>query len=289
MAQDSGRQAPTTGPAQPFIKWAGGKQRLLAQFQPYFPERFERYFEPFVGSGAVFFDLWNTRTDLTAFLSDSNKELVNCYRIVRDEPDALIALLAEHKRLHSQEHYYTVRDCFLSPDLTPVQRAARLIYLNKTCYNGLYRVNSQGQFNVPLGSYTSPAILEEGKLRAASHALQNAVLTTRDFRDCLALARAGDFFYFDPPYHPVSATANFANYTNAGFGAEQQRALADLFQALDRRGCILMLSNSWTPFILELYREYTIVEVRAARAINSRADRRGKIREVLVLNHPSYK
>jgi DNA adenine methylase len=271
--------------AKPFLKWAGGKQRLLPQLRRFYPQQFGRYLEPFVGSGAVFFDLRGLDRLSAAHLSDSNEELVNCYRIVRDAPDELIALLAEHKRLHSREHYYSVRARFLSEDLTPVQRAARLIYLNKTCFNGLYRVNRKGQFNVPMGRYKSPAIYDEEQIRAASQALQGTEVAVRYFRGCLESVQAGDFLYFDPPYHPVSDTASFTNYTDAGFGVEEQRALADLFHALDRKGCLVMLSNSWTPLILDLYRGYRIESVQAGRAINSKADRRGKTREALVLNY----
>jgi DNA adenine methylase len=271
--------------AKPFLKWAGGKQRLLPQLRLFYPQQFGRYLEPFVGSGAVFFDLRELDRLSAAHLSDSNEELVNCYRIVRDAPDELMALLAGHKRLHSREHYYSVRARFLSEDLTPVQRAARLIYLNKTCFNGLYRVNREGQFNVPMGRYESPAIYDEEQIRAASQALQGTEVAVRHFRECLESVQAGDFLYFDPPYHPVSDTASFTSYTDAGFGVEEQRALADLFHALDRKGCLVMLSNSWTSLVLDLYRGYRIESVQAGRAINSKIDRRGKIREALVLNY----
>lgn len=273
------------GAAKPFLKWAGGKQRLLPQFRPHYPRRMNCYYEPFVGSGAVFFDLYRSRGFSTARLSDTSEELINCYRVVRDNPDELLPLLAEHKRQHNPTHYYSVRAQFLSQDLTRVQRAARLIYLNKTCFNGLYRVNKEGQFNVPIGRYRSPGIYDPERLRAASQALQGVDIAVGGFHECVEAAQAGDLVYFDPPYHPTSTTSSFTAYTNSGFGVEEQRALAETFRALDGKGCMVMLSNSWTPFVLDLYEGYRIHQVRASRNINSKTDRRGKVCEALVLNY----
>ncbi len=274
-------------PARPFLKWAGGKQQLLAQFEAYFPSRFDRYIEPFVGGGAVFFHLWNTkRLPPACFLFDNNEELVNVYRVVRDQVDELVALLAHHKARHSKTYYYRTRNLDRTElTLTDVERAARTIYLNRTCFNGLYRVNSKGEFNVPLGRYKAPKILREPVLRAASAALQGVGIETMDFRELVSFAQPGDFFYFDPPYDPVSKTASFTAYTATSFGDADQRDLARVFAQLTEKGCLCMLSNSHTPFILDLYRDFRIEVVQARRAVNSDANGRGNVPEVVVLNY----
>ncbi len=274
--------------ARPFLKWAGGKGRLLAQLEPFFPRRFRRYVEPFVGGGAVFFHLWNAgRLPAAVILSDHNEELINAYRVVRDQVEALVDRLAEHRRRHSRAHYYAIRALDRRPDpgLDAVARAARTIYLNRTCYNGLYRVNRRGQFNVPMGRYANPAILNAPVLRAASRALQAVSLDTLTLEDLVAPARPGDFYYFDPPYDPVSPTANFTSYTAGDFGEADQRRLAAVYRALTGRGCLCMLSNSHTPLIRELYAGFRLEVVRATRAINSNAARRGAIDELVVLNY----
>ena len=272
--------------AKPFLKWVGGKQQLLAQYEAYFPAEFNRYIEPFVGGGAVFFHLWNSnRLPQHVCLFDNNEELINAYRVVRDQVDALIGLLAEHKKKHSKDYYYRVRRLDReNVDLTDVERAARTIYLNKTCYNGLYRVNSKGQFNVPMGSYKNPRILYEEVLAAASVALQNVSLEVGDFRQLLTAAQKGDFIYFDPPYDPLSKTASFTSYTAGNFGDQDQRDLADVFTTLTEKGCFCMLSNSYTEFIRELYKSFKIEVVYAKRAVNSDANGRGNIKESLIIN-----
>lgn len=279
-------QRPLRSPA-PFLKWAGGKQQLLAQYQPYFPARMLRYFEPFVGGGAVFFHLCNTgRLPSAAWLFDNNAELINVYLVVRDKLDELIHALAEHQERHCLEHYYEVRTRDRQDIAqSDVERAARTVYLNKTCYNGLYRVNRRGQFNVPLGSYKDPAILRRDSLTAASTALRGACLGVRDFRSVVQLAQAGDFFYFDPPYDPLSKTASFTSYTAGGFREQDQRDLADVFTQLTAMGCLCMLSSSRTPLVLKLYRHFRIATVQANRAINSDAGARGAVREVVILNY----
>ena len=273
--------------AKPFLKWAGGKQQLLSQFETYFPTDFDRYFEPFVGGGAVFFHLWNSdRLPEQKFLFDNNEELINTYRVVRDELDALITLLATHQENHSKEYYYRIRNLDRQDiKLTDVKRAARTIYLNRTCYNGLYRVNSKKQFNVPIGSYKNPRILYKDVLEAANLALQDVSVEIRGFREVIPLAQTGDFFYFDPPYDPVSKTASFTGYTAGSFRNQDQRDLAEVFKELTDKGCLCMLSNSYTPFILELYRNFKVEVVNARRAVNSDANGRGNIREVVVLNY----
>ncbi len=275
-------QASNQGKASPFLKWAGGKGRLLAQFQPLFPQRYGRYFEPFVGAGAVFFHL----NPEEAHLSDVNFELVNAYQVIRDHVDALIATLSDYQ--HDKDFYYALRA--QDPEtLSPVERAARIIYLNKTCFNGLYRVNRRGQFNVPFGDYKNPRILDEAGLRAAHAALQNVSVTHQGFDAVLAEAKSGDFVYFDPPYHPLSPTASFTSYAADDFGPEDQIRLAAVFRRLDAKGVKLMLSNSDTPFIRDLYEGFHIQQVWAPRAINRDASKRKGVHEVVVTNYAPLK
>jgi DNA adenine methylase len=279
------------GVAKPFLKWAGGKGQLLAQFRPLFPPDFVarlpraaervRYFEPFVGSAAVFFALHPQR----AVLTDVNRELIDCYRAVQGDVEKVVAALRRHA--YDEEHYYRVRD------LDPVQlslpdRAARTIFLNKTGYNGLYRVNKKGRFNVPFGRYTNPGFAQAeqlGNLRACARALRGVNLEVRDFADVANHARARDFVYFDPPYVPASSTADFTSYVPGGFGYGEQRRLAEVFAQLTRRGVRAMLSNSDTPAVRDLYAAFRIDAVLASRSINSRADKRGKVGEVVVRNY----
>ena len=273
--------------AKPFIKWVGGKQQLLTQFEAYFPPTFHRYLEPFVGGGAVFFHLWNTRRlPGQALLRDNNAELINAYRVVRDQVDDLIRSLAEHQSHHSKTYYYQIRGLDReAAELSDVAKAARTIYLNRTCYNGLYRVNRRGEFNAPMGNYKAPRILRENVLRAASAALQQTTPAAGDFREIADLAQPGDFVYFDPPYAPLSKTANFTGYTAESFQDSDQRDLAEVFTQLTNRGCLCMLSNAYTPLILELYRPFRVETVYARRAVNSDAGGRGAIKEVVVLNY----
>lgn len=277
---------PHTAP-KPFLKWAGGKTQLLGQIAPHFPAEFNRYCEPFTGSAAVYWHLYSLRDQQRfagARLADSNTELVNCYQVVRDDVDTLIAQLTQHRQQHQKDYYYSIRAQQVA-ELSPVARAARFIYLNKTCYNGLYRVNRAGQFNVPMGRYQNPAIFDAATLHSASHALQGVAIVPADFRELLDWAQNGDFIYFDPPYAPLSPTASFTSYTPHPFGQREQQELAAVYHELDRRGCRLMLSNSWTPMILDLYRDFHCLELKASRAINSKADKRGQVSEVLVINY----
>jgi len=276
---------------KPFLKWAGGKTQLLDQFSRLYPHEFAAYHEPFVGSGAVYFHLRSLKMNGTlngsmtqAYLTDCNGELVNGYRIVQNSVDELILLLTKHKRKHSPDYYYKVRSQELD-GLSDVKRAARLIYLNKTCFNGLYRVNRNGQFNVPMGRYKNPAIFDEEKLRVVSQSLQTAHINYSSFKEVLNKATSGDFIYFDPPYHPLSKTSNFTSYTENNFGEQEQRELADAFRELDRKGCKVMLSNSSALFVWKLYEGFKRVRVKAARLINSKAQKRGKISELVILNY----
>lgn len=273
-----------TDRARPFLKWAGGKGRLLEQFEPLFPARIDGYVEPFAGSAAVFFHLCDRGRPHRAVLADCNEELLVCYRAIRDHVEAVIDRLAGHRDRHGRDHYYRVRR-LRPPDLSPEERAARLIYLNRTCYNGLYRENSRGEFNVPIGRYANPRILDADNLRQVSRTLRGVDLLHEPFDHAPRFCRRGDFVYLDPPYQPVSATARFTSYTAGSFRPEDQERLAATYAELDRMGCRLMLSNSDTPLIRRLYRKFDIRRVRAARAINSRADRRGPVRELVILNY----
>ncbi|MEE4109410.1 MAG: DNA adenine methylase [Halieaceae bacterium] len=276
--------------ASPFVKWAGGKGQLLSQLDGTFPPRFGRYLEPFVGGGAVFFHLYNRGllAGKEVILIDRLVELIDCYTVVRDRVDDLIAELERHEaHKFDAEYYYQVRAWDREAgygERSGVERAARFVYLNRTCYNGLYRVNRKGQFNVPFGRHRNPKVCAPGRLRAASEALQGVTVLAADFKQCEQFAETGDLVYFDPPYHPLSRTAYFTSYTEHVFAEEEQQCLAALFRTLDRRGCRLILNNSDTPWIRTLYEGYAITELKAARPINARGDRRGQINELLITN-----
>lgn len=261
---------------RPLLKWAGGKRQLLPAIKRHLPEQIDTYFEPFVGGGAVFFSLAGEGRFKRAVLADQNEELIATYRAVRDDVDAVIG---ELKKLHhSEEEYYLVR---ASRPRLPARRAARMIYLNRTGYNGLYRVNRAGRFNVPFGRYVRPKICDEERLLAVSQALQGVTLEVASFDTTVQAARPGDAVYFDPPYVPVSATARFAEYQSGGFSDEAHERLADLFGELWQRGVHAVLSNSDTPLTRRLFAPYQFEVVSARRNINSAASRRGATKEIL--------
>jgi DNA adenine methylase len=268
---------------RPFLKWAGGKTQLLPQLAQFYPRRgtVDRYVEPFLGSGAVYFHFKGMVEPKRALLWDNNRELVDTFQAVQSDVDQVIKLLRKHQKQHSKEFFLAMRE---KMPTSLIGKAARLIYLNKTCFNGLYRVNSRGIFNVPFGRYANPGIFNEGFLRRASEDLASAKIEARDFRLLELHAKKNDFVYFDPPYHPRSTTSYFTAYTRESFGELDQRELAEVYRALDKKGCLLMLSNSDTPLIRELYKDFCIREVSARRNINSRAERRGPICELVVLN-----
>jgi DNA adenine methylase len=260
---------------RPFLKWAGGKAKLAPQIMARFPDRFRRYHEPFIGGGAVFFALGPRE----ATLSDVNADLITTYRAIRDHVESLIEVLLHHRA--SEEDFYRIRA--VDPGgLSLIESAARTIYLNRTCFNGLYRVNRRGQFNVPFGRYANPRICNAENLRAVSDALQGVDLRVEDAMAIGRRARRGDLVYFDPPYDPISPTASFTSYAKTGFGRTEQERLAEVFAHLAERGVHAVLSNSDTPFVRKLYKRFEIETVYARRAINSRADRRGPVPEVLV-------
>jgi DNA adenine methylase len=282
LSMGSIRGAGSNGCARPFLKWAGGKGQLLPELIPRVPSTFKRYFEPFVGGAAVFLALHSRGLVDDAVLGDVNPRLIDTYRAIRDDVEGVIAHLAGLR--NEAALYYAVR-AQRHESLSPAEAAARIIFLNKTCYNGLFRENRQGQFNVPFGRYARPKICDPENLRAASRALRGVMLTAGGFERILASAKAGDFVYLDPPYHPLSRTASFTGYHEAGFGETEQRRLAVEFRRAAARGVHLMLSNSDTHLVRELYDGFLIEEVLAARAINSKSSGRGKISELVVRNY----
>jgi DNA adenine methylase len=289
------------------LKWAGGKRQLLPFFRRFYPAGFTRYFEPFLGSAAVFFDLYSDGRlrARPVFLTDSNRDLIGCYGAVRDESDRVLAVLRHLAAGHQREgttHYYRVRDQFNRRRLAVgdddggsngASLAAMLIYLNRTGYNGLFRLNAKGRFNVPAGRYANPRICDAPLVRAVSTALAAPVLlSVKSYDDAVGDARAGDFLYFDPPYVPLSPTSTFGAYTAVRFSPDDQERLCDLVVSLARRQCAVMLSNSSAASIGRLYRRaasasgagLSLWEVPARRAINSRAQQRGAVTELLLTN-----
>lgn len=268
---------------RPVLKWAGGKTRLLPELMRHAPNRYAAYHEPLMGGGALFFELAARHSFSRATLADINPHLIDVYLALRDHIDDVIAALRGH--VYEPEHYYAVR-AQRPVDLPLPERAARVIYLNKTCYNGLYRENRAGQFNVPFGRYKNPTICDEDNLRVAASLLIGVEIAVRPFQAIAEIAARNDFVYFDPPYYPTSPTANFTGYAAGGFTADDQRALRDVFAGLRGRGVKAMLSNSDTPFIRDLYAGFALHEVQAARAINRDAAGRGKVTELLICNYP---
>ena len=271
---------------QPFLKWAGGKRQLLISLRPLIPKKLKRYYEPFLGGGAVFFD----RQPKTAIVNDFNGELINCYEVIRDCPEELLKAISALS--NTSDDFYRIREMDRSPEfmlLSSTERAARLIYLNKTCYNGLFRVNSQGQFNVQFGNYKNPVIADSAVIYAVSRYLNKANVTFRngDFSEAVKDAIEGDFVYFDPPYDPVSDTSSFTGYSLNGFVKDEQKRLKAVCDLLTQTGVKFLLSNSNTEFIRELYasNNYTIRTVQARRNINAVASGRGKIEELLISNY----
>ena len=269
---------PLQGEIKPLLKWAGGKRNLLKVYKKFFPKRFKTYLEPFLGSGAVFFLLKPQR----AVLIDKNEELIDFYEVVRDQPEELMELVSTYKV--DREFYYQIRE--LDPKkLSKLERAVRFLYLNKTAYNGLWRVNSKGKFNIPFGRYKKVKFFDRENLLRASELLKKAVILCVDFEKVLDFAQKGDFVYLDPPYYPLSETSNFRNYTSEGFSKEDHLRVYKVFKTLTERGCYVMLSNSNSPFIRELYKDFVITEVLSPRFINSKANGRKPIVELVIRNY----
>lgn len=272
---------------KPFLKWAGGKRQLIPQIKENMPKNYNKYYEVFIGGGAVLFTIQPSY----AVINDSNKELINCYQVIRDHADELIEELKTHK--NDKDYFYEIRRLDRSTkkysELSNIQRASRIIYLNKTCYNGLFRVNSQGEFNVPYGKYKNPDIVNEAVIKAVSKYLSDnqIEMLNKDFSTALNSAQKGDFIYLDPPYDPVSDTASFTGYDINGFKKEDQKRLKALIDQLHEKGCKILLSNSYTDFIRDLYKDsyYKHIKISAIRSINSQGYKRGKIDEILIKNY----
>jgi DNA adenine methylase len=279
----------------PFIKWAGGKGQILSELNKMIPSQFNTYFEPFLGGGAMFFYLVSGGMKFNAYLSDTNRELITAYKVIKGNPKGVIELLQtydiEYKKYppyskQQQEYYYRLRDARNKIELgSDVEIAARLITLNKTCFNGLYRVNRQGEFNVPPGKYKSPLICDSSNLENVSNALVKATILADDYRNVTQKAQKGDFIYFDPPYQPLNGTSYFTAYTKDGFNNRNQLQLAEVFRKLNTTGCLLLLSNSDTPFIRALYSDFSIKEVDAQRAINCKGSKRAGHKELIISNY----
>ena len=274
--------------ARPFVKWAGGKRQLLPVLGMHVPQSFDTYFEPFLGGGAFLFHMLDAVPSAAYRTFDLNSDLVLTYVTVRDRVDSVIGMLGEHARgygLDPVQYYYAVRS---SDPRDAVEKAARFLFLNRTCFNGLHRVNSRGRFNVPLGNYKNPNIVNEDRLRASSEILRSRDIriTCGDFEAVRGLAKSGDFVYFDPPYKPVSRTASFTSYTGGSFGEADLDRLIDLCYDLDSRGCRVLFSNSDLPEIAARFDDsWKVMRVRASRSINSDSERRLGHSELLVKNY----
>lgn len=272
---------------KPFVKWAGGKRQIIDKLKEYAPKEFDTYYEPFVGGGALLFEL----SPKKAVINDYNKELMNVYRVLCNEEKfkLLCKMLNMHEVNHSEEYYYEIRNKDRNKKtyekLADYKKAARLIYLNKACFNGLYRVNSKNEFNVPFGKKTSVNTYDGSNLITVSNYLtmNDVKILNTDFEEAVSTAKKGDFIYFDPPYD--SDKVIFTSYTEGGFSKDEQRRLAKVFSDLDKRGCYVMLSNHNTELVKELYKDYNIHVVEAKRNINSNGKKRGKVEEVIITNY----
>jgi DNA adenine methylase len=267
---------------KPFVKWAGGKRQLINQLIKNTPPEFNNYYEPFLGGGALFFKLCTLGKIKKAYLNDRNKVLINSYKTIKKHPQKLIVELKNGKYKNDKETFLEIRE---ERPADIIKATARFIYLNKTAFNGLYRVNSKGGFNVPFGKYSNPKILDEENILALNKALQKDELTNLDFAKAVKSADKEDFVYFDPPYAPLNKTSSFTSYTKDDFGEKDQERLAKTVKTLDKKGCFVMVSNSHTPLILDLYEGLNLQVVMASRAINCKGESRGKIKELIITNY----
>lgn len=268
----------------PFLKWVGGKRQLLSSINQHIPNKISTYYEPFIGGGAIFFH----NQPKKAVINDLNSELINVYKVIKDSPNELIKDLKTHK--NDADYFYEIRALDRSTqysDLSNIKKASRVIFLNKTCYNGLYRVNNAGEFNSPFGRYKNPNIVNDVTIKAVSNYLNNnnIEILNSDYEAVLKNIRKGAFVYFDPPYHPLSKSSNFTGYNQGGFNMYDQIRLRDVCNKLNEKGVKFLLSNSDAPFIKDIYKDYNIMLVKATRSINSNAKKRGEINEVLIKNY----
>ncbi|QUC64858.1 DNA adenine methylase [Nitrosopumilus sp. K4] len=274
---------------KPFVKWAGGKRQLIPILEQNLPGKFGTYYEPFLGGGALLFHILTEKNGQKCSISDLNSDLVLAYTTIRDKIDSLVSSLKNHERNYqkdSNNYYYSIRETSPRSD---VEKTSRLIFLNRTCFNGLYRVNSKGKFNVPLGKYTNPNIVNEENLRSVSHILKTSHVSIkcRDFEAVLDDTKKGDLVYFDPPYQPVSRTANFTSYTNKDFTIDDLERLAELCMELDSKGCNVLLSNSDSPEVAKMFsaKPWKVSKIQANRAINSNSKKRTGHYELLIRNY----
>lgn len=271
---------------QPFTKWTGGKRQLLSTLKSLMPDSYNNYFEPFIGGGALFFDL----APQTACINDFNSELINCYQQIKDNPIELIDLLTKHQINNSKDYYLNLRSVDRNNrinEMSLTERAARIMYMLRVDFNGLYRVNSKNQFNVPYGRYKNPKIVDTPLILAISDYLNknNIQIMNSDFEEVVKFVKFGDFVYFDPPYIPLSDTSAFTSYTHEGFSYEDQVRLRDTFKRLDEKGAFVMLSNSSSPLVKELYKDFYVHEIEATRTNGAKSSSRGKISEIIVTNY----
>jgi DNA adenine methylase len=274
---------------KPFVKWAGGKRQLISVLNESLPKSFGTYFEPFLGGGALLFNMLTEKNKQKCNISDLNSDLVLAYVTIRDRVDDLISSLKQHEKYYqkdSKSYYYSIRE---SNPRDEIEKTSRLLFLNRTCFNGLYRVNSKGKFNVPLGKYTNPNIVNEDNLRSVSSILTSSKVTIqcRDFEAVLRNAKKGDLVYFDPPYQPVTNTANFTSYTSKNFTYDDLNRLANLCMELDSKGCNVLLSNSNSKEVVDMFskKPWKISKIKANRSINSNSSKRTGHFELLIKNY----
>ena len=274
---------------KPFVKWAGGKRQLISVLNENLPNSFGTYFEPFLGGGALLFNMLTENNKQKCIISDLNSDLVLAYATIRDNVDDLISSLKQHEKYYqkdSKSYYYSVRE---SAPKKEIEKTSRLLFLNRTCFNGLYRVNSKGKFNVPLGKYTNPNIVNEENLRSVSHVLKSSKvkIQCRDFEAVLRDVKKGDLVYFDPPYQPVTETANFTSYTNKNFTYDDLNRLFELCTKLDKKGCNVLLSNSNSKEVVDIFskKPWKISKIKANRSINSNSTKRTGHFELLIKNY----
>lgn len=277
--------------AKPFVKWVGGKGKLISELEKYFPKKFNRYFEPFVGGGALFFQIKQKYNVGFSGINDINKKLITTYKQIQINPKKIISLLknieTEYKKLsliEQEKYFYDTREKYNKENINDITTAGYLIFLNKTCFNGMYRENSKGEYNIPFGDQKNPTICDEKNILAVSKCLKKTKITNLPFENAIKDCKRGDFVYFDPPYHPINTTSNFTSYHKNTFGPDEQKKLRDVFVSLTKKGCFVILSNSNTEFIKILYKDFNINYLSAARSINSKSNGRGKIKEIVVTN-----
>jgi DNA adenine methylase len=278
-----------TASPKPFVKWAGGKRQLIPQIEKHLPEKFSSYFEPFLGGGALLFHLLSENENLKGYVSDLNSDLILSYVTIRDNLSSLLKSLQKHSDNYfsdSKSYYYSVRE---SNPKSQIEKVSRLLFMNRTCFNGLYRVNSKGKFNVPLGRYSNPNIVQEENLMSVNQFFNHnkIIIKCQDFSSTVEKAKKGDFVYFDPPYQPVSKTANFTSYTNGNFGLNDLKRLAKVSNELTKKGVNVLLSNSSSKQVREMFsaNHWKIIKIDANRAINSDSNKRTGHSELLIKNY----